>query len=654
MDDGHEVIDFEEAPSLTMEGYANVGEVSRMDPFASKPQTEKQSFWGSVSQSLKLSQISEQKTETLSSSNTATTASKALLKDANGKPLFPSLYKFRMESEQRLERSSQQFASATKDWTQDVSTALRASKASMVGNLTARGQAVRTDYGVGRVVDFEKGVYEVRLSFGTLYTNTLQPKQKRKTATNLELNSAYESWEKHRTTQVKAECERMGLEFTDETMNQCVACLKEPTKYDPTLKDESGNPLFPSLYKLRQSSQDVWSGRKNVNPCLLCSAMACSQHCCKAFRKEGITVCSSCMHHLEYDLFDTTNIEDLKKQTEELKELYSRAMLLLGYCSQFMLETANSLEAKTKQHDQIGVGGSSAGLVSGVLGVAAAATILTPAGPPLLVASLVFGGSATAVQTGSEAYRYHCEPNKFANRILALQGIAETILSTIRNMRDSTVLPFFDDTLVKSQAPDEYGKIQENDSNIVDKATRAGAKMGGTMATSASLVAQEAALTGRFVSRATTAAARTARFARFAGGALSAATIAIEARELHHTMAKIKSGSPCEKAESVRTVYANLRKMPSTTYVENMCDSFVKVRSKELFRQAMATVGPCEPSEEIQEEKTEEDDLILVEDVISNLEEEEFVVVNNGASLLERVQQFKEREAKKEATASDS
>jgi hypothetical protein len=42
------------------------------------------------------------------------------------------------------------------------------------------------------------------------------------------------------------------------------------------------------------------------------------------------------------------------------------------------------------------------GVLSGVLGVATAATILTPVGPPLLIASFLFGGSATAVQMSTE------------------------------------------------------------------------------------------------------------------------------------------------------------------------------------------------------------------------------------------------------------
>jgi hypothetical protein len=83
------------------------------------------------------------------------------------------------------------------------------------------------------------------------------------------------------------------------------------------------------------------------------------------------------------------------------------------------------------------LGSSSAGLISGVLGIAAAVTIITPAGPPLLIASLLFGGSATAVSTGTEARNYYSEPNKLAGRIQALHGMVHAILRVTGTLRDA-------------------------------------------------------------------------------------------------------------------------------------------------------------------------------------------------------------------------
>jgi hypothetical protein len=545
-----------------------------------------------------------------------------------GKPLFPSLNRLRFESNQIMNQSTQQMTTAIKigaEWNKGVSeqvtSAFHRSHSTVTAvlsksqttirtamhNLKA-GASVGTPYGAGKIVAYNEAtsMFQVQLSFGTLFTmNSVTTNTKKKLATTLELNSAYESWEQARRHSVEEECSKRGLAFTEETMHTCFTCLKEPvTKAKPVLSDALGNPLFPVLFKLRQTGQDaVLNARKSDSPCLLCAAVVCNRHSNAAFRKEGVSVCQDCVKCLEYDFASAQVAQAVHEYLQHLIDLYQRAHLLLQYCSQFMLATADSLEKTTKQHNHIGVGGSGAGLVSGALGIAAAISILTPAGPPLLVASIVFGGSATAVQTGSEAYKYYGEPNQFANRILLLQGIAERILVVVRTMRDGKLLPYLNQAMSSEdqKADNCTGHIPQQQADqgpTMKDAAKAGVRIGCNAATSASLFAQEAAatsanlfaqeatLTGRFVSRATTTAARTARFARFAGGALSAATMILEAHEMRKTLDHIKLGSPCEKAEAIRTVYANMTHMPSTVYVKNMCESYGKVRSQELFKAA--------------------------------------------------------------------
>ena len=79
---------------------------------------------------------------------------------------------------------------------------------------------------------------------------------------------------------------------------------------------------------------------------------------------------------MEHNRYATATLPaQVEAETERLCDLYGRALLLLQYTAQYMLETAQQLEAQTKQHNEIaGVGGSSVGLASGILGVAAACT----------------------------------------------------------------------------------------------------------------------------------------------------------------------------------------------------------------------------------------------------------------------------------------
>jgi hypothetical protein len=361
---------------------------------------------------------------------------------------------------------------------------------------------------------------------------------------------------------------------------------------------------------------------------------------------------------LEFDFEDNCHkAEVLTKQVEHLVDLYDRALLLLQYSSQFMLQVALSL---------------------GVLGVAAACTILTPAGPPLLIASLVFGGSATAVQTGSEAMKYFSEPNKLADRILALKGMVQAILSTTRSMRETTLLPYLDRAVLsltkkKMESNMKSCTADSENQSKVQKAVTAGARIGGTaatgMATLGTGIIQEGAAAGRFMSKASTSLARSARFARFAGGALSAATLLLEARELTKTVDQIRQGNPCEKAEALRQIHAELDRLPSTQTVDGMCQSYAKVRSKQLARKRLL-FQVQEKTEQVPLGSLEEDhDLVLVEEVVSSLEaqqeeiapvkeheQEPYAPSTNGnridlskSTLLERVQRYKERQEREKA-----
>uniref|UniRef100_A0A7S1V4T1 Uncharacterized protein n=1 Tax=Grammatophora oceanica TaxID=210454 RepID=A0A7S1V4T1_9STRA len=349
--------------------------------------------------------------------------------------------------------------------------------------------------------------------------------------------------------------------------------------------------------------------------------------------------------------------------------MYDRAVLLLKFSSQFIDDIALALEQSTERQNKVGLGSSSVGVVSGALGIAAACTILTPAGPPLLIASLLFGGSATAVQTGTEAMKYYSEPNKLADRILALHGMVGSILSTTSYIRDHTLVPYLDNAIAKDRPMAK--QVQQTQK----KAMTVGMRVGGNAATGmasfgASFAAQEGAVAGRFMSRAGTNLARTARFARFAGGALSAACLVLEARELNKTMEQIKQGNPCEKATALRKIKAELNKVPSTSVVDGMCQCYVKVMANDARKKKQ------EANQEIVAEHFE-NELELMEEVVSSLEaqhdtgsigetedangsitatapiavappkrEQQQKIDLSKSSLLERIQLYKERQAK--------
>lgn len=150
----------------------------------------------------------------------------------------------------------------------------------------------------------------------------------------------------------------------------------------------------------------------------------------------------------------------------------------------------------------------------------AACTIFTPVGPPLLLASILFGGGATAVNAGSEAVNYRCEPNKMADRILTLHSI----ISSIANI---------------PTAMDQDEKIEEEKRANLLRAERTQSRLHFT----------RAAMNG---------------LKPLTSGALSAISIVTEARELKNTVDRIRAGNPCEKAERLAGIKNEVFNLPKT------------------------------------------------------------------------------------------
>lgn len=367
----------------------------------------------------------------------------------------------------------------------------------------------------------------------------------------------------------------------------------------PKAQKKTDNRVLPGI-------QNLLDARLKSPPCLICASPSCKTHTSSNFRKDGITLCLSCERLFELDfIVDCVSESDpaiRAKHVDRMIDCYDRCLLLLKYSSRFIEPIAKSLEQSKETQNKIGLGSSGAGVLSGVLGIAAAASILTPAGPPLLIASLVFGGGATSVQLGNEAMNHFSEPNKFADRIIALHGMTLSILrvtSTLRDamMRDHIRTDVFCEPDGEQLAEQVQKKLEEARTGVLVGATAGrGVALGGVALTEAGAVAgaEAGALAARAASmeagavaassgaRGATAMSRAAasmRFARFAGGALSAAVLLMEANAIQHTLRSIREGNPCEKANTMRKILDDLENklLPSTTALDEECQAYLNV-----------------------------------------------------------------------------
>jgi hypothetical protein len=163
--------------------------------------------------------------------------------------------------------------------------------------------------------------------------------------------------------------------------------------------------------------------------------------------------------------------------------------------------------------------------------------------------------------------------------------------------------------LLAQEGDPQIDRLKSSLSKLREKQAEAAVKTTGVLASTAILgsvavaeagaiggvaVAESVALTGaaevgtiagrqaNMMTKGATAAARGARFARGLGGALSAATILLEARTLTATIDQIRLGNPCEKAVALRSILKEIPAFPSTQELDEECRIYIGALSNRM------------------------------------------------------------------------
>ncbi len=247
-------------------------------------------------------------------------------------------------------------------------------------------------------------------------------------AKSMELNDAFLSLDKMRQANIEIE---FGQKIDHKKCVQCIRAL-------PVNK----RPSTPSPYRLLKNPM------KKRKPCLLCGNPTCHSHIEKSFAKSKVVVCIECAPLFSLDFIiecisHSNNMDDpdaAAKQRHQIKhmiDVYDRVLIMLEYASQYIDEISVQLEKSTKKVDKIGLGCNTSGVMSGVAGVAAAACFVTPAGPPLLIASLLFSGASQMTSSGSKMVNYYSTPNKIAFKIISLYNLCKSVLTVTTVLRDA-------------------------------------------------------------------------------------------------------------------------------------------------------------------------------------------------------------------------
>ena len=440
----------------------------------------------------------------------------------------------------------------------------------------------------------------------------------------------------------------------------------------------------PPLHSFQPSNTADLGMQHQHDRCLTCGAPACAKHSSATFRKEAdVVVCHECANVLQHFSSETTsasttaagvsssstgyslqssnhqqdkssslpssnnNNDDDQDEVfvEKLIDLYDHAKLLLEFSLPFVPAIAQGLESEKTSHNKLKIGGSSVGIMSGVCGLAGLVLTTTTAvavAPPLLIASVLFGTSATAVPLGTNvAARFFSQPNKLANRLLALYGIVLSVLVIVEQLQqenDDELEHQQDQTTTCLTTNGEEGLVEQFSTNVsvqqdesvgtfasaslhsIDTSSllsfthkkqppynsngsaaastmTSSSIVSGTMATIttnttppwAHLWHQNRTARQEDLSRSARLLTRTGlgaflntslSFLSFTGGgALAGATIVLEAKALRLTLQAMEAGNPCEKASALQAIQQQAT-FPTTVQVERECRAYLQKKKK--------------------------------------------------------------------------
>ena len=416
----------------------------------------------------------------------------------------------------------------------------------------------------------------------------------------MDLNVAYEALEQVRQANVAIEFGRTLLP------KECIPCLREKQRSSQAAAKMTSIDRSSRFKKFLAANKPA--NVRHAAPCLTCGTTVCPRHRCQALKKENINICTDCAVFFALDTYfarinhrkedddktvdtavnNNNTIPELshterKQHMNHMLDVYDRVLLILHFSSRFVLDIASALEHNTKRNNQIGLGSSATGMVSGVVGVAAAVTIFTPVGPPLLIASLLFGSGATAASAGSEAVNYHCSANKMCDTIIALHGMcnsmARTTLSNSEAVDGGEDTGGNCDTEVNGSNGTSLPPLQESASNGSMNGARTRSthprrdNNNNTTDTNDSTTVDEV----KEASRRNWMRAAGNALKPLTGGALSAVSVVGEAREMRMTLEKMHAGNPCAKANSLREIGSEIADLPSTKQVAHACPKFFRL-----------------------------------------------------------------------------
>lgn len=295
------------------------------------------------------------------------------------------------------------------------------------------GDIVITPYGEGKLLELGLSS-KISLPWGILCTRLQNIHRK---LPEQEFQEAMDHLNEIRKLHLAIECQKLNLPLK---IDGCTACLLERPEYKV---NKYRNPKQSKWNRFRQRVDESRKDKKKAQlwQCDVCGNPVCKYHDRQQQKGGGdhFHMCVDCAYDLnqvEHQL--NPYHPNVLQSLERLLLLYTRMCLQLSFWLPYVPELCNQMFQKQRKNAKISLANTSLGFVGAALGVASAVTMLTPAGPAILIAAMATSatsGTLQATHQGYDKYFSSKVTQEIADRLIAWQGLCGGILQSLEQLR---------------------------------------------------------------------------------------------------------------------------------------------------------------------------------------------------------------------------
>lgn len=291
------------------------------------------------------------------------------------------------------------------------------------------GDVVITPYGEGKLLEIGEST-KVALPWGILCTR-MQNLHRR--LPQKEFEEAMDHLNEMRKLQLAIECQKWNVPLE---INGCVGCLLERPEYKAKRAQQQSK-----WSRFKQKVDTSRNKKPQLWQCDVCGNPVCKYHDRQQQKGGGdhFHMCVDCafdLNQVEHQLnaYHPNALQNL----ERLLHLYTRMCLQFSFWLPYIPELCHQIFHRQRKNAKISLGTTGLGFVGAALGVAGAVTMLTPAGPAILIAAMATSATSGTLQATHQGYdKFFASKvtHEISDRLIGWQGLCCGILQSLEQLR---------------------------------------------------------------------------------------------------------------------------------------------------------------------------------------------------------------------------